>query len=88
MLFRCFYLHAEGFPVLPAAVDELLQSVSVFGLLVRLQQLLLDVLLYLGVDEVPRLQTLEEAKAGGEEESARCFHFLDTDSLALINSPQ
>lgn len=54
------YLHAERLPALPAAVDELLKSISVFGPSVCFLQLLLDVLLDLGVDEVPRLQTLED----------------------------
>lgn len=46
------YLHAELLSVPGAAVDQLLQSVSVLRLVVRLLQLLLDVLLDLGVDEV------------------------------------
>lgn len=54
------YLHAEGLSTLPAAVYELLQSISVTGPLVGLLHLLLDVLLDLGVDEIPRLQTLED----------------------------
>lgn len=56
------YLHAEWFSILLAAVYELLQGVSIFGLLVRLLNLLLDVLLYLGVNEVPRPQTLQNRK--------------------------
>lgn len=56
----CDYLHAERFPALLAAVYELLQSICVSGLLVGLLHLLLDVFLYLGVDEVPRLQTLDD----------------------------
>lgn len=46
------YLHAELLPVPGAAVYQLLQSVPVLGLFIRLLQLLPDVLLDLGVDEV------------------------------------
>lgn len=53
------YLHAKWFPVLLAAVYELLQSISVLGLLVRFLHLLLDVLLDLGVYKIPCLDTLE-----------------------------
>lgn len=59
------YLHAERLFVLLAAVYELLQGVGMFGLPAGRLHLLLDVLLYLGVDEVPRLQSLEDRKAGG-----------------------
>lgn len=64
------HLHAERPLTVLAAVDELLQRVSVFEALLTLLQLLLDVLLNLGVDEVSGLETLQD-RVGGRRSRGR-----------------
>lgn len=70
------YLHAELLSAPGAAVDQLLQSVPVLGLSVRPLQLLLDVLLDLGVDEVSGFETLQDQTQARRVELLWVFLFF------------